>query len=121
MKSIIFIFAISILSLSSCYYDSEEKLYPNPPACDTVAVSYQNHVVPILSNRCYVCHGNNNTVSVLEFEGHADLLLVMASRNLLGAIKRQPGLLPMPQGADKLPDCEISIIEAWIIQGKLNN
>lgn len=121
MKWFLYIFTVYILSLSSCYFDSEEKLYPNIPACDTSNVSYSNDVNPILQNRCYACHGNNNTVSAIEFEGYADWLAVLANRNVLGAIKRVSGVTAMPQGADKLPDCEIHIIEAWINQGKLNN
>lgn len=121
MKSKVLLLSIMTFSLSSCFYDSEEELYPNPPACDTLNVSYSGDVVPILQNRCYSCHGNGTTVSVIEFEGHSDLLTVIANRNLLGAIKRESGVIAMPQGADKLPDCEILIIEAWIHQGKLNN
>jgi len=121
MKSKFFILYFYIISLSSCYYDSEEKLYPNPPACDTIDVSYVNDIDPLLKTRCYNCHGNNNTVSAYEFEGYSDLLLMLASRNLLGAIKRESGVTAMPQGAEKLPDCEINIIEAWINQGKRNN
>lgn len=121
MKILIIISGLFILSLSSCYYDTEENLYPDPPACDTISVSYINDLVSIFINRCYSCHGNNNTVSSIEFEGHTDLLTVLNSKNLLGAIKRIPGVIAMPQGADKLPDCEIYKIEAWIRQGKLNN
>lgn len=121
MKWFLSIFTVYILSLSSCYFDSEEKLYPNIPACDTSNVSYSNDVNPILQNRCYTCHGNNNTVSAIEFEGYTDWLTMLANRNVLGAIKRVSGVTAMPQGADKLPDCEIHIIEAWINQGKLNN
>lgn len=107
--------------MTACYNDSEENLYPNPSACDTVNVSYKTDVSPILENRCYNCHANNTTNSIYEFEGHSDLLAIIATRNFLGAIKREAGVLAMPLGGDKIPDCEISIIEAWITQGKLNN
>lgn len=115
------VLGLFILSLSSCYYDSEDKLYPITSTCDTLNVSYTNDINPILQNRCYSCHGNNNTVSVYEFEGYTDLVAIIASQNFLGAIKRVSGVIAMPQGGDKLPDCEINTIEAWINQGKKNN
>ncbi len=121
MKTLIAIGTISILVLNACFYDSEEYLYPNPPVCDTLNVSYSLEIAPILQNRCYTCHGNNNTVSVYEFEGYQDLISFIEKGRILGAIKREGGYLIMPQGADKMPDCEISKIEAWINQGKLNN
>jgi len=121
MLRILICITIIGLSLESCWYDSEEHLYPNPPACDTLNVSYISDVNPILQNRCYVCHGNNNTISVYEFEGFQDWLNFVEKGKLLGAIKREGGFLAMPQGADKMPDCEINILEAWINQGKKNN
>ena len=121
MKYYLFVLIVIIFGLNSCVYDSEEALYPSPPLCDTITVSYNLEVNPILSNRCYSCHGNNNMVSVHEFEGHADLVKFLEKNLLLGAIKRLPGFLTMPQGGEKLPACEINIIEAWVNQGKLNN
>ncbi len=121
MKFPIAIYALMAISLNSCYYDTEENLYPNPPTCDTIAVSYSNDIIPIFESKCYSCHGNNTTVSVIEFEGYAYLIAVLASKNFLAAINRSPGAIAMPLGADKLPDCQIYKIEAWIHQGKQNN
>ena len=121
MRSKLFILAIYSISLSSCFYDSEDKLYPNTPACDTLNVSYANGVNPILQSRCFNCHGNSRLGSIYDFEGYADLVAMIGSQNFLGAIKQVPGILPMPQGADKLTDCQINTIQAWINQGKLNN
>ncbi len=122
MKLLSILSAILIVTaLNSCYYDTEENLYPNPPACDTLAMSYTTDIIPIFTTHCYSCHGNNTTVSAIEFEGYADLILVLASKNFLGAIKRSPGAIAMPLGSDKLPDCQIVKIEAWINQGKQNN
>jgi len=46
---------IITLILSSCYYDNQESLYGNPnPVCDTTAVKYSTHILPILETNCYV-------------------------------------------------------------------
>ncbi|MBK6543891.1 MAG: hypothetical protein IPO78_12355 [Saprospiraceae bacterium] len=112
---------VFILSLNSCFYDSEETLYPNPPACDTMEVSYNLDVSPILQSRCYNCHGNNNTVSIYEFEGYTDFLNFIALNRFLGSINHESGFTAMPLGGEKIPNCEIKILEAWINQGTLNN
>lgn len=118
--------SLAVLFLSSCYRDNEEEFYQNIIAnCDTAAVSYSAKVVPILSNKCYVCHSaaaapasGGGTV----LEGHTALTAYLAGTNkLLSAIKQDGSASSMPQGGTKLDACSISMIESWMNQGKLNN
>lgn len=106
--------------MSSCYYDSEQNLYP-PSACDTSKVSYMKDIDSILIRRCYSCHDDMRLGSVFDFQGHSDLVSFIDSHNFLGAIKHEAGVQAMPLGGDKIPDCEINFLEAWINQGKQNN
>ena len=39
----------------------------------------------------------------------------------MGAINHLNGYAAMPQGGGKLTDCEISKLQKWIDNGKLNN
>jgi hypothetical protein len=57
----------------------------------------------------------------ITLEGHAQLLQHINSGRLLGAIRHESGFLPMPQNASKLPSCDISKIEQWILDGAPNN
>ncbi len=41
--------------------------------------------------------------------------------SLYGTISHASGNSPMPKNADKLSDCNISKIKAWIDQGALDN
>jgi cytochrome c553 len=111
---------ISIVFLSSCYYDVEEQLYPNG-GCQTANMSLQANVLPILVRSCYACHDavtNNGNVTI---EGYAELSKYITNGKLMGSIRQANGFIAMPQGAPKLSDCEISKIEQWIVQGALNN
>ena len=53
------IVAIILVLLGSCYYDSEEALYPViNSACDTTNVTFSGTIVSLLANNCLSCHSN---------------------------------------------------------------
>jgi hypothetical protein len=111
---------ISVVIFSSCYYDVEEELYPFS-SCNTQNMSFQNNIVPILQRNCYVCHSVAVNTANITLEGHANLIKYVNSGQLLGAIKRESGFVPMPQNASKLIACDIAKIEQWIFEGAPNN
>jgi len=48
-----------LFSAASCYYDSEEALYPSlSSSCDTITVTFSGTITPILANSCLSCHSN---------------------------------------------------------------
>ncbi len=116
---------LSLGALSACYYDNEEELYPEDPgsstSCDTTNVSYELAVLPILDTHCLNCHDEAAASGNVVLEGHANVMREANSGRLLGAISHSPGFSPMPRNANKLPDCEILTIQAWISQGAQNN
>ena len=116
-----------VLSFSSCYYDKSEEVYPpNAAPCDTTAVSYKTDIVGILSPNCYSCHstvaapisGNSNIL-----DQHSEVVKLANSGQLLNAIEHTnvPATKFMPQGGQKLSNCNIDIIKAWINAGAPNN
>jgi hypothetical protein len=126
IKSIIIlcITAIFVFLLSTCYYDSEEYLFPRTDnSCDTTQVTFALSVKPILQNSCYPCH-SNSTSSLggnIKLEDYADVSFHASNGHLLGTISHSPGFVPMPQGAAKLEECKIIIIQKWIESGFPNN
>jgi hypothetical protein len=44
-----------LVATQGCYYDNEERLYPNS-FCDTTAVTYATKVVPIMPRRLHLVH-----------------------------------------------------------------
>ncbi|MBP1667706.1 MAG: hypothetical protein H6Q21_72 [Bacteroidetes bacterium] len=119
------LFAILLLMMvSSCYYDSEEYLYPNTSSqCDTTDVTYSKSVVPIIQNSCLSCHSNSTAAlgGNIKLEDYADVKLRADDHRLLGSIEHQSGYSPMPQGSKKLDDCKISTVRIWVNAGAPNN
>lgn len=108
-------------SLNSCYYDNEEELYPNPVECDTTNISYSGTVVPILENNCYSCHNTVNQQGGIVVDNYDDLRVVIDNGRFRGSINHLDGYSPMPQGGEKLNECNLTKINMWLDNGAPNN
>jgi hypothetical protein len=110
--------------VSSCYYDSEEYLYPKTSSqCDTTSITYAKSVVPIIQNYCLSCH-SNSTSSMggnIKLEDYADIKLRADDHRLLGSVDHQSGYSPMPPGSKKLDECNVSTIRIWVNASAPNN
>lgn len=113
--------AAMIITLHSCYYDNVEDLYPSSSGCNTTNVTYSNSVLPVIDTYCISCHNDALANGNVSFSSYEKIAAVATSGKLLGVIRHDSGYPPMPQGADKLPDCTIMQIEAWVNAGAPNN
>ncbi|MFY9154406.1 MAG: cytochrome c [Prolixibacteraceae bacterium] len=124
-KTLGLILFVAMIIVSSCYYDSEEKLYPQvSSACDLSNVTYSKTVVPILQASCLSCHSNSasgNSGGGIRLENYSDVQTMAKNGKLMGTINHASGYQAMPQGGGKLIDCEISQLQTWIDLGTLNN
>jgi hypothetical protein len=126
VKGIKLLFLISgivmLLIISTCYYDSEEFLYPQFGACDTTHVTFAGSVKPILQNNCYQCHSNTTYPSGnnIKLEDYADVKVSADNGSLYGSVNHSGGYSPMPKFSPKLADCNITIIKKWVDSGALN-
>ncbi len=109
--------------LSACVYNNEEDLYPTPPeACDTLNISYQNTIIPLLTlHECIACHQGETPNGNIGMDSYEKVKAQADNGMLYGTIAHLPGFSPMPKDEPKLLDCEIRQIKAWIDQGALNN
>lgn len=114
--------ATALLALAAgCTYSHGDPA----PACDVAHenVTYSGVISPIFDAHCRECHGS----SVAAVKGGGNDFGSYAAINrypssgLLGCIRHDVGFDPMPQGRDKLADCDIQRIEAWIANNKPNN
>lgn len=126
MKRILTIFSILfVATFIGCYYDNEEKLYPELNTdCDLTTVTFSGTVKPILQASCYTCHSNSNYLSAgggIKLENHADVKTMAESGKLMGAVKHESGFIPMPNGGGKLSNCEISKLQQWVDNQMPNN
>ncbi len=119
------ILLLLIISLTGCYYDSEEALYPQlSTGCDLSNVTFAATVTPILQASCHSCHSNSNAVNSgggVKIQNYADVVILANNGKLMGTITHASGYQQMPQGGGKLSDCEINQLQKWIDNGKLNN
>ena len=121
--SLLLLASVITVIIVSCYYDSEEVLYPSlSSSCDTANVTFSGTVIPILSNNCFTCHSNSTAASFgnnIRLENYADLkanaVAVKGSINYTGTYSR------MPKNGGKLKSCSLRQFDIWVSQGMLNN
>lgn len=124
--STMLILPMLIIFLQACYYDNEEELYPATANCDTENMSFANDVWPVISASCTSCHSGAAPGGGIKLENYTDVSASGAIDpgnygSLYGAISHANGNSPMPKNSNKLSDCTISKIKAWIDQGMPDN
>jgi len=118
MKKILYLsIAALILSLSACYYDTEEELYPNSFSgnTDTTNVTYSGTIAPMLATNCNNCHkaGGNSP----NLNAYAN---VFANKALVKSRAIDGNPSPMPTGS-LMSLANRNKLAAWIAAGAPNN
>ena len=108
--------AACTLSLSSCYYDVEEELYPST-SCDLSDTKFASTVDPIITTNCAVpgCHvPGGTTPDLTTYDG--------VKANVDNGSIQQRALVDkdMPASAP-LSSCDQAKLQAWIDNGAINN
>lgn len=109
------------LAMSSCYYDNEEELYAEYYAsqtCDTVSVSYNTSIRPIIESTCNTsgCHVPGGT-GIGIFTNYAGVKDKVDNGSMFERVIVQRNMPPNTN----LNDCQINLVRAWINQGALDN
>lgn len=89
--------------------------------CDTTAVSYSGFIAPLFSTFCAGCHSGGNPSGGLTLNSFNGVKAVALNGRLMGSISWTNGYQKMPQSGNKLTDCSIAKIQAWINDGTPNN
>jgi mono/diheme cytochrome c family protein len=89
--------------------------------CDTSAVSYSGFIAPLFNTFCAGCHSGGNPSGGLVLNSYNGVKAVAVNGRLVGAISWSAGYQKMPQSGNKLSDCSIAKITAWINDGAPNN
>lgn len=89
--------------------------------CDTNTFTYSGAVSKIVTKYCTGCHSGAAAPKGIQLDNYNGVQAVAANGQLLGAVRHDAGYTPMPQGGNKLSDCEIRQIEKWIATGMQNN
>lgn len=122
LKPLILLSLVS-LAVVSCYYDSEESLYPSlRSSCDTANVTFSGQVSEMLANNCLSCHSNSTAASSgngIRLENYADVKSKAAA--VSGAINQNGSYSPMPKNGGKLSRCLIIQFDRWVLDGTPDN
>lgn len=119
---ILIISAIIIVSITGCYYDVEDRLYPKAN-CDTTNITYSQTIVSILQNYgCLSCHsGTAASGGNIPLDTYDGLKTYAQNGHLGGSINQSAGFSAMPLGGSKMNTCDITKITVWINSGLPNN
>lgn len=105
--------------MAACSFDKEEERFPVIPTCDSVAVSFNAEILPIVQNQCLSCHSLSSAVGNVVIEQYSDFAPYTTSGRLVRAVEYN-GSSPMPPSG-KLSDCDISKFRNWVADGAPNN
>jgi hypothetical protein len=97
----------------SCYYDSEEALYPSF-GCDTINITYQRVISHTMENYCTSCHGGPAPEASVSLTTYAD---VVNFAPLITPAIKHTGPYPMPKNGSMLNDCLITQWDLWVSAG----
>lgn len=118
----LFLAAVMMGFLSSCYYDNASELYPAAGLnlnCDTVNVTYTKNIGPLFVSNCgsnNSCHSSSIAEGGVILDNYASAILVDDAL-MIGCVEQSSGYSPMPP-VGKISDCGINQIKLWIQNGK---
>ncbi len=124
MKKIFFnLYCLLITLIVGCTYNKEDELYPNTGAnCDTNNIRFSATINPILQKySCSFCHGSVTSSGNISLATYSNVKTQVNNGRLFGAINHEPGFSKMPQGGNKMNQCDINKVKAWIDAGAPNN
>ena len=96
-------------SITSCYYDNEEELYPNN-FCDTIDISFVNDIQLKLNNECLACHQSPFPSGGPDLSNYQSVKVIADNSRLFGSLNHDNSFSPMPQGGEKWNECDLSKI-----------
>jgi hypothetical protein len=117
---------ITVLAVSEGCYNDNSAL-PTPAICDTTKVKYAAFVAPLMKAQCATsgCHSAIKRAADIDLSSYTTTTDYIrqdtVDYDFLGVILHSRGFVEMPKGGNKLSDCEIHKLEAWIDAGLPNN
>jgi uncharacterized membrane protein len=94
---------------------------PNYGVCDSVNVTYNGTVKPIIQAKCQGCHNSSNPGGGINLSNYTGVQTTANNGTLVGSITHAAGYSAMPKNTTQLPSCEIAQIRNWVLQGAQNN
>ncbi|MBS1733139.1 MAG: hypothetical protein JST02_07560 [Bacteroidetes bacterium] len=110
---------LSLFTLSGCYYDKEDLLYPPAGStdCTTIPAKFSVDIKSIMENKCATsgCHDASTGAGSVTLVTYAQISAAAVRINQRCVIDKT-----MPPGAP-LTTAEINALKCWINSGAPNN
>ena len=103
------------LVFSACSNDDDDVV-----DCDTSNITYTNSIAAVLNSSCAVsgCHVSGNEANAwFSLEGYANAKATADFGRMVGAVSHEAEYSAMPKVGDKLDQCTIDKIIAWVNAG----
>lgn len=99
----------------SCGDDDDDE----PDTCETTGLTYDNYAKQFLASNCVNsgCHDADGLNTIGSYETYEDTKAAFDLGRVKGAINHEDGFSNMPKGEEKLDDCSIDKLSAWIDAG----
>lgn len=90
---------------------------PGPTAslCDTVIISFDKSIWPIIQNNCISCHNATAPSGNVDLSTYDKIIPYVKNGKLYGSMMHLPGYSPMPSATSSLTSCELTMVKKWII------
>lgn len=123
------------MAFSSCTFDKTDYVPKAPPINDSVTISYQNDIVPIMITYCdgkgypnnnnqQLCHvSNSNQGSNGDFTTYGGLKDKVDNGSIASRVFNPNGGMPpsYSQTPTSLTDSDLQKLQLWVAQGASNN
>lgn len=111
------LFFSGLIIISSCGDDDDDD-----DTCETTDLTYDNFAEDFLVTNCATlggCHvaASKDDAAVGSFVTYEDAKVIVDRGNIIKAINHEDGISNMPKGEEKLDDCSISKLTAWVNAG----
>ena len=123
LLSLVILVGIAAFYFSNSFDSRLTKAYEVTPAAvqiptDSVSIAEGKRLASI---HCTGCHGGSFPSAGIDLSNYNGVQAVAASGQLMGAVTHAPGYAPMPQGGNKLSECEITQLQKWVDSGTPSN
>ncbi len=85
--------------------------------CNTENMTFTKDIQPIIEDNCVGCHSGPKPKNGYDFSKPEKFREVALTGDVYLAITHSEGVTAMPFNGEKLPDCDIRKIKAWIDDG----
>jgi hypothetical protein len=89
---------------------------PTTNTCDSVSISFDKSIWPIIQNNCIACHNVTSSFGNVDLSTYDKIIPYVKNGKLYGSMMHLPGYSPMPSATNSLTSCELTLVKngLWV-------